>query len=373
MMERRDVDALSEEILDAIVTHPPSDACKFLVRMTSGTSGSSPLVLVTEYAPEAPNDMIGKCGLKNVVTCNGSFSARLANALVVSQAPDGEKMRVLSLVREDLAPSLEKVLSDYQPDSVFGFSSYIANALGYFAPAIAENVKRVTLVGESLSSVFEQMLRDQFPRAEQVEQYIAFETGGYIGNRFCRFLPRGHFHPARGVTISISDPDSDGIGDIRVTKNIYRDVRIEQYRVGDIGRFMPGVCACGEAVTFELIGRKGIDYIKLSGAILRREEFDRVAAMFAPLIHDYRVEARQISENGVAKGEITLRVFYRGGTFSPALLREVGEKFARNLFVSSTKTLSDFVSEGICAPLVMEFADGPFAQGYKDVKLMLRA
>lgn len=371
MIERSDIVALGEDIFGDIIAHPPRDADRYIVRVTSGTSGSAPLVIPTGYPPEAPADMAGKDGLERVVSCSGSLCARLANALIVSRIPEGNVMQVLPIDVRDLSPDLEALLSDFRPEVLYGSCSSIMRVSEYTTPRVCGGIRRVMFVGELFSSFSEQFFNKRFPNAGYAELYIASEAGGYVGTRLCRHLPRNHFHTARGVTVDILEPDEAGVGEILVSKTIFRNVRLEKYRIGDIGRMVAAVCPCGATGTFELLGRGGTDYLKLAGAILRREEFDRVAALFAPLIHDYRVEARQVLESGKTKGEITLYIFYRGGTFTDALVREVGEKFARNLFLTPTKTLATLVFEGAFKPLTTKFSDGPFVRGHKDVKLML--
>jgi phenylacetate-coenzyme A ligase PaaK-like adenylate-forming protein len=372
MMERDDIFTLSERIFRDVVANPPEDPGAYLVRVTSGTSGGAPLTLVTNYPREAPTDMM-RGGVERVVSCSGSMGARLANALVMRRTPEGIPVRVLPLDPSDLVPGIEALIDDFDPQNIYGFCSYIVRVAGYVKPDTAKRVQRLTFSGEALLPELSEELGRQFPNAEQVEQYMASETAGYIANRFCRHLPLNHFHPAQGVAIDITDCDANGIGDIRVTKSIFRDVRISQYRVGDIGRFVPGVCTCGEAVTIELLGRKGIDYVKLAGAVLRRQEFDRVMKMFPELIADYRVEARQIHEDGIVKGEVTLFIYYPRGAFSADLVREVGTKIARNLFVTPTKTFDELVQNRVFKPLIITFAKEPFPLGNKEVKVRLVA
>ena len=372
MMEREDVVALSRVILRDALSHPPEDPSSFLVRVTSGTSGTQPLVIITEYSSEAPASAVAG-GMKRIISCSGSMGVRLANALIVRKTAEGAVVQVLPLDPRDLLSGLDDLLKDFRPQVIYGLCSYVMKMSTFVRPSVAHCIRRLTFVGEILLPEVERHLADRFPDAEQDEQYMASETGGYIANRLCGHLPRNHYHPALGVTIRILDADEEGVGDILISKRIFRTVRLEDYRVGDIGRFVPGVCPCGEPVTFELLGRKGIDYVKLVGALLRRQEFDRVLAAFPGLIRDYRVEARQSTKRGVMQGLVTLRIHYPGGTFSADLVREIREKIERNLFVTPSKTFADLVSQGVFKPLIVEFSDGPFTQGHKDVKLKLLA
>src|SRR3989338_479091 len=309
MMEGEEVAAIGEQTLKALIASPSVGSSSTIVRLTSGTSGGLPLLIATGYPREAPGDMVGDEGIERVVYCSGSMSARLANALIVSHVSDGAVMQVLAVDAHDLIPSLKALLEDFRPAGLVGLSSFISRVATYISDTSAKWVVRLTFIGESLSAMSEQSFKSKFPNARQTELYIAHETAGYIGTRLCSHLPRGHFHPARGISIEIHEPDAENAGDLLVTTaDIFQSMRLTHYRIGDIGRIVAGACPCGKAVTFELFGRKGIDYIKLSGAILRREEFDRVVALFPGLIGDYRVEARQSMENGTPKGQITLHI-----------------------------------------------------------------
>jgi phenylacetate-coenzyme A ligase PaaK-like adenylate-forming protein len=276
--------------------------------------------------------------------------------------------RVLALDHRDLRPELNDLLSDYRPDIIAGFCSYIARVLAHLSPAVSEMVKRVELRGEMLSAAFETTLRDQFPRAELFEKYMALEVGGYIGNRFCASLPRGSFHPVPGVSVEIVDPDEEGIGDIVVSKRVFRSVRLDRYRIGDIGCIIPGECACGESVTFELLGRRDMDHIRLGGALLTRNEFDRVIGKFPDLIDDYRVEARRGGQ-ATEWGTVRLRIFRRAMAGTPELARELADRISRSLFVTRTKTFHDLAASGVLEPLEVVYVDTPFERAHKDIKL----
>lgn len=368
MMGRDAIYELGEETLRRVISDPPKDAYRYLCRVTSGTSGTVPLVLVTEYPAEAPKDAVGGRADERMLSFNGSVSSRLANVFIVSRAQGTSAARVLSLGVEDIAPGLESLLADYQPNLLHGFPSFISRALQYVSDSVGTLVERVTLSGEPLTESFEKVLREKFLRAALVELYMALEVGGYIGTRFCGHLARGQFHPARGVVVEIFEPDEEGVGDIAVSKQIFSDIQVKQYCIGDVGRIIPGACTCGEQTTFELRGRSGIDYIKVGGGLLTRSEFDRAVAQFPELIDDYRVDV----DSSTVPARIRLSLFRRAGAGSPALAQEVADKISRSLFVTQTKTLYDLAAEGFLAPLVGTFSEAPFTSGHKDVKLRLR-
>lgn len=371
MTERKDIAALGERTLEDLIVAPPEEVKTCLIRMTSGTSGV-PIVIATGYSPEAPGEIAGDESVRRMIVCIGSRSARLSNVLIGRCGPKDTAMRVMPVDPQDLGPSLAGLLDDFKADGLHGFPAFIARLSEFMPAEAAREVRIIKVTGEVLSAERERYFAERFPNARQTEIYIASEVGGRIGNRSCRYLARNHFHPVEGVVVGIENGDEDGVGDITITKSVFRKARIERYRVGDIGRMVGGTCPCGEPVTFELMGRRGIDYIKLLGALIRREEFDRVVATFPDLIDDYRVDVREIAEDGKTRGEIVLRAFRRRGPVTEALAREMAETFSRRVFVTPTRTLAELVESGTFSPLRIVFSATPFPPGHKDVKLTLR-
>ena len=160
-----------------------------------------------------------------------------------------------------------------------------------------------------------------------------------------------------------------GIGDILVSVALDDTTRIENYRTGDLGRMLLGPCACGKKEVFEIVGRKGQDYVKLSGATLRREEWDRVSAALH-LFDDYRVEASRVVVDGKVQGKVLMRIYRKDGVGTAALAQEIADKVADMVFVTPTRTYSQLVSAGLLFPLAVEFSAIPFVQSKKEVKIV---
>lgn len=370
MMERKDVEELGARTLEDFLETPPERRNSYIVRVTSGTSGSQPLMIVSGFHPNVSVDMLFE-GADRTLTCSGSLCARLANAWVMSRVPDTVAMRVMSIDANDVTPELETLLADYAPQSVVGLPSFVMRALQCVPEVARREVRQITCIGESYDAYLESALAKACPGARQSELYMANEVGGYIGVRLCGFLPRNHFHPAAGVAIEIHEPDSEGVGDIVVSKRVhYKDVEITSYRIGDIGRLAVERCPCGAMVTFALLGRSGVDYIKVAGALLRREEFDRVLALRPGLIDDYRVDVEKATTINAA-GKAMLRLYRRSGPGTEALGREIADYVSQNVFVGVAKTYEDMVLLGVLEPLAFAWADAPFPRGHKDIKLRL--
>lgn len=370
MMERTDVALLGAQCLADLVASPPDDARSCIVRITSGTSDRGPIVVATEYDLGAPYRLSGDEQVERMVVCIGSLSARLANVLIARSGPDNQLRHILPLDPQDLNPELETLFSDYSPQGFHGFCSFVLNATQFISASTAIHVVVVKLTGELLSKDREELLRKRLPNARQTEIYIAAEAGGSIANR-CVHLPRSHFHPMPGVTIAVDVPDQNGFGELVISKNLFRSRAITQYRIGDVGRIIPRSCPCTQTEILELQGRKGTDYIKVAGALLRREEFDRALALFSEYIDDYQVGVGEILQEKFLKGKMVLRVYWRGRAVTPAFCEEISEKISQNIFITPTQTYADAVARGFFLPLKVVYVSKPFTQGHKDIKFVL--
>lgn len=298
----------------------------------------------------------------------GTMSTRLTNVFSVRYCEGNAPIRVMATDIRDLVPEVGMLLDDFAPDTFRGVPSFITAVLETLSTAARLRIKNVFLTGEMLTAYRARVFAEKTPDAAVRMLYVTSELGGLSSLDNCRYLRRNQYHPGEGVTIDIVGPDESGAGEVYISTTI-EDEHIRQYRVGDVARFLPQ-CRCGAPVTFELVGRTGRDYVKLAGATLRREEFDRVVGLF-PYVDDYRVEAREVQSGGSPKGQITLRLYRRGATMTDALLEETKNKFSRELFLTPTQTLFELVQKGVFLPLEIVQTAGPFTQENKDIKIRL--
>lgn len=364
-MERKDLIPLLQKVWDAFFAAPPvDDVWQYTVRTTSGTSGK-PLLLLNKVGGGG-RSRFGDAHC--VLMCMGSLNVRLSHVRHVRREALKHPMRVLPLSGADLHTSLVPLVADFAPDYLYGISGFVGRAAPYIDEKAASNVGGIWLCGESLTATLKGRLSAQFPNAPVRMEYIVTEIGGAIGIP-CAELPPNTYHPARGVTLEIDAPIGES-GELLITKRVNELVAVERYRPGDTARFIPTVCACGESLTFELLGRSGYDYVKVAGALARREEFDRVASRFPQFIDDYRAEVGEKLVDGQMKGTIVLRVFRKSGPVTTELSEEIARDFSRAVFLTPTQTYSKLVAKGLFLPLIVEFSTAPFPQKHKDVKLV---
>ncbi len=350
--------------------HHEEDVKNYIVRITSGTSGSEPLCIV-----KTRRDEIGKRQLflygkaQRIVACWGTLNARLNRSTQFLFYPKEGSYTVLSLDNDDLHKDLDTILQDFNPDSFVGFPSFIARVFSSMHNKnILKNLQSIRCCGEKITSLQKKIFNVYAPATNIENSYAIVEVGCISGPR-CKYLSENQYHPFKGVIVETVNQDNDWVGEIVVSYRLSKSIYIEKYITGDAGRILDDRCPCGQPVTFEVIGRKNFDYIKFLGATLIREEFERVMDELSPYVIDYRGEAREILHNNRIIGELLLKII---GT--PLLLaKDEKEKFLQNeiskrLFVTANKTFANLVSDGIFSPLKIQF-ENEFDQTIKEIKL----
>lgn len=367
-MERSDFARIAEQTLESHINNPPRDGRTRLVRMTSGTTGNLPMVFVREQPEDPPGWYIEA---SKAMLCGGSVPWRLGWVLMFRDEKIPRPAQILTIDAADLSHDVSHLIADFRPDMFAGFPSIIARVSEQISAAIGRAVRSIVMTGESLRAEVRHAFATRFPHAILRMQYMIQEIGYVSSPRYCPHLPLHTYHPARGVNavqLDVNDPDETGAGELLVSARINRSIDITQYRYGDLARISHAPCACGENESFEIIGRKGHDFIRLMGATLRREEFDRAAKEYADLFDDYRVEARAVDDAGSLKGKVVLKV-HGARDASSAGLQSIARRFSETVFLTPTRTLAQLAASGEFLPLEVIASEEPFAQKHKDVKL----
>lgn len=366
-LDRETLTNLIEESFDAFLREPPDDGRVRYLRMTSGTTGGRPLLGIREMRNYSENESAWFQDIERPVVCFGPLQVRLIYISYFKHNPNTSGDSIVALDPTDFDESLGTLLEDLAPDAIIGWPFMILNAGARMLDATKKRVRAVRLTGELLRDQLYRLLRDRFPEADVRSQYVTAEIA-FISKMSCAHARPRHYHPANGVQIEIADPDEAGIGDILISTLINDSIPVTRYKIGDAGRFVPGVCECGERETFELLGRRGYDYMKLAGVTLQREEFDRVAALLAGRFSDYRVDASEEVIGGRITGKLVLHVYSTGGG-SEADALEIAHRYTAELFLTATHTLGDLVERGIFVPIQVVYSRQPFPVKHKDVKL----
>jgi len=293
----------------------------------------------------------------------------LANSLIVSNN-DGAEHICLALDGSDLIPRLSSVLEEFAPDAIYGYSSFVMRVAEFINESVRGSVTVLRISGERVGAELERSLAGAFPSARITQNYVSAEAGR-ISSAPCGHLPMNRYHPAKGVTIEILDRDESGVGELLVSKRAEGALPLDRYRIGDVGRVVAGSCACGAPDTFEVLGRSGYDYLKVAGAIIRRDEVERVVRLCAEYIKDYRVEASLATSEDKLKGCLELIVVPRDGERGN-VGSHIAETFNRELMMTPTRTLGALVEEGLFLPLSIRFVEA-FPAMAKDLKLSMKS
>ena len=353
---------MADRRFEELIESPPSAAKRFSIKMTSGTR-HAPMSVPMEHSDRITQTFKGQ---ERVCIGLGSLNYRLANVLFSRSSIT--PVRVLTLDNSDISYYALQLVKDFSPRCLRTTPS-TALRVGQVYPAAFASVRTLSLTSEYVSRNTLDLLALLYLNAHVQISYVATEVG-LIGDPACQpFLPN-FYHPALGVHIEISKPDHDGVGEIAVS--VHRNsIHVDDYRIGDMGRIVKRHCICGKQ-TFEVLRRAGRDYITLLGAIMRRDEFDRVCGKFPDLIDDYRAELSEKHTEKSVLGHVRLTIFRAAGDITPALKDELAQKISQSLFVTSTLTLSKLIARGNFEPLEIEFTLKPFPLENKETKLFFR-
>lgn len=371
-MERGDLLALGTQTLERFFNTPwsPEEAEGFALRISSGTTSGVPLVLVTEH-PSLNTEAASRAwwgGSEHTLVCYGSRNLRLFNALSAKKYSN-VRGALLALGAEDLCADLTDILADFMPRRIIGSPSFIARAAAYMNEHTRSGVLFIQCAGETVSTELAAAFSAQFPHATLRSVYTAVDVGPIV-YASCGHLPFNHYHPREDIRITIHAPDERGVGDILISTEVVRDMRLEEYRIGDVGRLFEQPCVCGKSTVLEVLGRAGFDYVKLAGAIIRQEEFDRVIAKLNT-IDDYRAVFSLSHTQERVQGVGVVHVYRRDGIGTPALAHDIAQKIEKELFVTPTRTWAQLAEDGTLRPLEVMFVAEPFPLGHKSVRLRL--
>ena len=367
MLDREGLQRIHQRRLADFVASPPraQDARYYALRSTSGTTGSGPMVFMSRFSPLVFRRYKES---KRVLLCFGSMNGRLSNSLFARNDPREDDPRTLALDMRDLGPQLPVLLAQFAPDNMTGFVSFVAKVSEFMDEPTRGGVLELNLQGEKLTQVMEHYITERFPNAKLVQGLTISEVG-VISGPSCGYLPFNRYHPALFAKVELINIDEEGVGELLVGWRGPDGFAIEQYQTGDVARFIEGSCPCGATITFEMHGRTGLDYIELSGATLRREEFDRALAKYAWGVADYRADASMERRGEHLKGKIELRIYPTAQQDKDTLRMMLEKSLPQEIFVTPTKKIVDLVQSGLFVPMRVEIVNEPFPYTHKSIKL----
>ncbi|OHA00940.1 MAG: hypothetical protein A3C07_00855 [Candidatus Sungbacteria bacterium RIFCSPHIGHO2_02_FULL_47_11] len=352
---------LEKRIADIGVGGAEKPARGFAFRITSGTTRQTEPVLTIRGA--GPPYKIPENEWRTIWMYNPCTLA-LRGVLINNACNERERTtryQTLALDPYRLDESSRQALLEFHADNISAFPYAMSRFASFFAESDAKELPQLAkayIGGDFLSDKEGRLIRSIFKKIELEISYGLAEFGN-IG-RPCRFLAgrygRNAYHPRQSYLVELMDLDKNGIGEIVATNPVSPDFALIRYRTGDIGRAIREKCECGMQWTLILEGRKGFDIVKCGGAMVVRQELERVIGWLKDDIADWRAEAREILQGNRIMGE--LAVFVKP---TPSFARKninhasyLAEAIGGKLYVTPTETLKNLADSHRFMPLCIE-------------------
>ncbi|MEY9946777.1 acyl-CoA reductase [Kitasatospora sp. GAS1066B] len=174
---------------------------------------------------------------------------------------------------------------EHRVDTLFGMPNYLLRVFTEGAVELRayRGVRKVFFGGEHFPKAQQDWLRAEF--GVELIRSAAYGSvdAGPLGYQ-CVHAPTRAHHLFSGLqTLEILDLDEDRpaaageAGRLVFTAHTRRGQRLDRYEIGDLGRWLPGDCACGRRTPrFELLGRFG-DIFRSGSHFLNYRRFTTVA------------------------------------------------------------------------------------------------
>lgn len=333
-----------------------ASAVEYRLKTTSGTSGK-PIFFASQVGRDS---FVGPL-FTRVLVLRGTVSSRFGNAHygALNEIKGwGAGSERLTLGPDDFHADLPRLLSDFAPTGIITTPGLLLRMLSQ-VPGSAEalsNCTAVELSGEVVTEDIYARLRALLPSVQFRGAYGCVEVG-VIGISACGHLPPNLFHPFHGeCELKIVNEDAQGVGDILVSKRIGRDVFIEEYKIGDSGRYIKSACACGDPTTFEVLGRTDLDWVKAGGAVFTMHECSRVAELLKEYIVDAQFSVRERIDQGIPKAELEVEIVPTGmlGTLQEGEAL-VAHAIAEHYRATPTRSVAQLITAGDMLPIVVRY------------------
>jgi phenylacetate-CoA ligase len=171
-------------------------------------------------------------------------------------------------LNDECMGKLWAILLNAKPEIIYGYPSAIATLAGYAKKnAIAGkklNLKVVMITAETNNPVDRALIEEVF-ECKTANEYGCSETGGFVYE-----CPYGSWHISSELTFveyidkNFNPVQNGQTGEIVVTHLRNGYMPLIRYRVGDIGRAVPVICACGRGLpVMQLEAAKERDFVRL--------------------------------------------------------------------------------------------------------------
>lgn len=221
-----------------------------------------------------------------------------------------------------------------------------------FTPMLSQvydikKIRYISLSAEPTSRLKMEYFRQMYPKAYFNFYYGSAETNplGYRCEYLSKLEPR-FFHPFPNFYLESIKKE------LVVTSLKSSAFPLIRYKTGNQTKVSNRICKCGVNLTFELLGRKEADFIKIHGTMIHPQLIEEALSFVADQIQPaYQMHIFERSLQGKLLPELELKLISKGAHQSTNLTKHVSD----NLFLSAHSTLTNLVEKGIFLPLKITF------------------
>lgn len=329
------------------------------LRASSGTSGKPPLfsprtfLRHMEYRTEYHD-------FKNAILAYGVPAAPYWHEHF--QATLGHRPQVIVFDPKNPAASVRLArIADVDSISTFAFHiRLIGEAM--LRENMNEHIRFIEICGEACTQALLSYMRETFPNATVVPFYGASEIEDSPMGMPCRPItgeePLALYHAKPSQYHEVVDPETDAV--ITPQSGVEGELIVSaypgdpaafpliRYRTGDMIRVIDAACPTHRRWSFTVLGRVQMDFLKISGGVLRADETERVVRLFPErLAGRFELHRYERETPDGPKTQVELHVELNG----PLNLEMLARDIATNLRVNPSRTYAQGVADGLYLPL----------------------
>jgi phenylacetate-CoA ligase len=214
-------------------------------------------------------------------------------------------------------------------------------------------VKWISIGSEFCTLQKFEYFKKNYPNAIFIVRYGNSEIGKYVGYR-CEYLrDQGPqiFHPS-DINLTEVVPVAEyqnGLGEVVFTHLYKAAFPFIRYRTGDFATPKPFKCKCGQGYIIDNSGKKDLDVLKTSGAMIHTQAIANALEGLSEYIEpDFQMHVYEETQNSKIVTRLLLELIPRQEIVN---LTEITRYIENQLMVAFNKTLLDLIKEGIFLPL----------------------
>lgn len=249
----------------------------------------------------------------------------------------------------------------------------------FHIPAIAEemaklgmlgDIRYIEVAGEACSRSMYEFIRKTFPNAIITSEYGSTDVEATPIGTPCHPMdgtePLEVFHTSDRFYLELLDYETGQVqeikqgaeGDLAITALASESPAFPliRYRHGDAIRVVENACKEHGEWSFQVLGRRDADFVKVPGGVLRVDEVARVLRSMG-LSDDFQIRIHEDTWHGKPGARIVLSLPLVGSD-----AEHLAPDIASKIRIGHSYTLADAAKDGICRPLSCERAQDSHTQ-----------